>query len=334
MISVKKLRKAYGQILAVEDVSFEVARGEVVGFLGPNGAGKTTTIRMLTCFMAPTSGTAVVAGHDILQDPLGVRQAIGYLPENAPLYTDMRVFEYLKWVAEIRGFRGDELRRRMRRAVDLCALEKVVARTIGELSKGYRQRVGLAHALLHDPDVLILDEPWSGLDPNQIVESRDLIRRISENKTIILSTHILTEVEATCSRAIIINAGKVVADSTPKQLRAGAEGDAVVVARIDLGAAEVTVDEVIDRMRRIDGVRDARMRQGGAGANGSRETGRVLDIEIAPAGTTGLSTVGHSLVERVIAEKWKLVELRSQVPTLEDVFRQITGARSAPTIRG
>ncbi|MBI3074287.1 MAG: ATP-binding cassette domain-containing protein [Deltaproteobacteria bacterium] len=334
MISVKKLRKAYGDVLAVQNVSFEVAKGEVVGFLGPNGAGKTTTIKMLTCYMAPTSGTAAIAGHDILRDPLAVRQTIGYLPENAPLYAEMRVFEYLKWVGEVRGFRGDELRRRMRRAVDLCALEKVIGRTIGELSKGYRQRVGLAHALLHDPDVLILDEPWSGLDPNQIVESRDLIRRIGENKTIVLSTHILTEVEATCSRAIIINAGQVVADSTPKQLRASARGDAVVVARIDLGATEVTADEAVDKMRRIVGVRDARMRLGETGSNGSHATGRVLDVELSAEGSAGLGALGHSLAERVIAEKWMLVELRSQVPTLEEVFRQLTGARSAPTIRG
>src|SRR6202140_580462 len=204
MITVKGLTKRYARNTAVDDISFDVQKGQIVGFLGPNGAGKTTTMRILTCFMPPTSGTATVAGFDVLEQPMEVKKRIGYLPESPPLYPEMEVHEYLTFVGRIKGVPTSELKRRVSDVAEKCAVSDVMKMLIGKLSKGYRQRVGLAQAIIHNPDVLILDEPTSGLDPHQILETRDLIRGLAGDHTIILSTHILPEVEAMCERVIII----------------------------------------------------------------------------------------------------------------------------------
>ncbi len=218
LIEVEHLTKTYGDFAAVDDISFQVKRGEVVGFLGPNGAGKTTTMRMLTCLLAPTSGRARVAGHDTLTESMDVRRAIGYLPEDTPLYENMSVLEFLRFAAEARDVPKSQRAARIKDAVDVSGLTSMVGRAIGHLSKGYRQRVGLAQAMVHDPPILILDEPWTGLDPNQIADVRGLIKKLGENKTLLLSTHILAEVEAVCDRVIIIDHGKIKADGSPEQV--------------------------------------------------------------------------------------------------------------------
>ena len=220
MLEVRDLRKNFGSIEAVKGVSFSVAKGEVLGFLGPNGAGKTTTMRMVTGFLPPTAGTAVVCGHDVLKDPVGAKASIGYLPENAPAYDSMTVTDFLGFAAEIRGFRGSEKRDRVAAAIARCRLEKVRNQTIDTLSKGYRQRTCFAQAILHDPPVLIMDEPTDGLDPNQKFVVREMIKEMASQKTIIVSTHILEEVDAVCTRAIIISGGALVANGTPDELKA------------------------------------------------------------------------------------------------------------------
>ena len=220
MIRVENLVKAFGAKLAVNDVSFTVERGEVLGFLGPNGAGKSTTMRMITGFIPPTSGRITIGGHDMLEDPLPAKRLIGYLPENAPGYADMTVYGFLNFAAELRGLQGDARKRAVGRAIELCFLQNVAHQTIDTLSKGYRRRVGLAQAILHDPRVLVMDEPTDGLDPNQKHEVRGLIKHMGEKKAIIFSTHILEEVEAACSRVIIIDRGRIVANGTPQELKA------------------------------------------------------------------------------------------------------------------
>jgi len=220
MIKVENLVKAFGPKLAVNDVSFTVERGEVLGFLGPNGAGKSTTMRMLTGFIPPTSGRITIGGHNVVDDPLPAKRLIGYLPENAPGYADMTVHGFLHFAAELRGLRGDARKNAVNRAVELCFLESVLYQSIDTLSKGYKHRTCLAQALVHDPQILIMDEPTDGLDPNQKYEARNLIKRMGENKAIIFSTHILEEVEAVCSRVIIIDRGRIVANGTPQELKA------------------------------------------------------------------------------------------------------------------
>ena len=220
MITVKQLRRSFGPVVAVDGVSFDIERGQVLGFLGPNGAGKTTVMRILACFLAPDSGTASVNGYDILKDPIRVKQSIGYLAENAPAYDEMTVGGFLNFVCDARQIKGKKRKPALDRIVPMCAIESVYHQTIGTLSKGYKRRVGLAQALIHDPQVLILDEPTDGLDPNQKHEVRGLINKMVENKCIIISTHILEEVEAVCSRTIIISKGKILVDSTPEKLKA------------------------------------------------------------------------------------------------------------------
>ena len=222
MIEAHGLGKRYGSFVALQDASFELRRGEILAFIGPNGAGKSTTMKILTCFIAPSTGSAKVNGCDIWEDPIGVRKSIGYLPENNPLYSEMLVLEYLEWVAQMRGLKGEKANKRILKVVEETGLEDVIAKTIRELSKGYRQRVGLAQALIHEPPILILDEPMSGLDPNQAFEIRELIREIGKLRTIILSTHNLAEVEVTCQRVLVIDKGRIVADDTPDALIHGA----------------------------------------------------------------------------------------------------------------
>ncbi len=219
-IEVRGLDKRFGPIHAVRDVSFSVSHGEVLGFLGPNGAGKSTTMKMITGFLEPTDGTVLVNGHDVLTDPISVKASIGYLPEGAPAYAEMTVIRFLKFIAEIRGFDGPEKQQRIDKVIDQIHLDTVLDQTVETLSKGFKRRVGVAQALLHDPDVLVMDEPTDGLDPNQKHEVRSLIKEMAENKAIVISTHILEEVDAVCSRAIIIAAGRILFDGTPSELRA------------------------------------------------------------------------------------------------------------------
>ena len=218
MISVKNLTKYYGDFQALKGISFEIKSGEIVGILGPNGAGKSTTLRILTCYFNPTSGDAIIDGKSILDEENNVKKIIGYLPESAPLYNDMCVFDYLVYMADIQELERSKLNERLHYVVNVCGLKEVISKPIGELSKGYKQRVGLAGAIIHDPKILILYEPTNGLDPNQIVEIRELIKELGKEKTVLVSTHILSEVEATCSRAIIINKGNIIADDTPENL--------------------------------------------------------------------------------------------------------------------
>ena len=218
MISVKNLTKYYGDFQALKGISFEIKSGEIVGILGPNGAGKSTTLRILTCYLNPSAGDAIIDGKSILNDEINVKKTIGYLPESAPLYNDMCVFDYLVYMADIQDLDKSRLNERLDYVVNACSLKEVISKPIGELSKGYKQRVGLAGSIIHDPKILILDEPTNGLDPNQIAEIRELIKELGKEKTVLVSTHILSEVEATCSRAIIINKGDIIADDTPRNL--------------------------------------------------------------------------------------------------------------------
>src|SRR5436190_5078476 len=232
MIKVHNLAKVFGAKHAVDGISFSVERGEVLGFLGPNGAGKSTTMRMITGFIPPTAGTITVGGFDVVDSPIEARRLIGYLPENAPAYTDMTVYGFLKFCGEIRGLRGEDLKKAVNRVVDMCFLERVLHQSVETLSKGYRHRTCFAQSIIHDPDVLVLDEPTDGLDPNQKHEVRGLIRKMGEKKAIIFSTHILEEVDAVCSRAIIIDRGKIVANGTPYELRQKSDWAGAVVLRV------------------------------------------------------------------------------------------------------
>src|SRR5437762_8601639 len=235
MIKVEGLTKRYARTLAVDDISFEVEKGQIVGFLGPNGAGKTTTMRVLTCFLPPTAGTAQVAGFDVLEQPLEVKKRIGYLPETPPLYPEMEVQEYLTFVGRLKGISGAEIGKRVDEVAERCAVSDVKTKLIGKLSKGYRQRVGLAQAIIHNPEVLVLDEPTSGLDPKQIIETRQLIRSLAGDHTIILSTHILSEIEQSCDKVIIISHGKLVAVDTPDNLTARLRGSETMYLQVDTG---------------------------------------------------------------------------------------------------
>src|SRR4051812_27373005 len=258
MIQASGVTKRFGHVRALDKVSFEVKRGEVVGFLGPNGAGKSTTMRILTCYIAPSSGTARVHGHDVFDEPLAVRQKIGYLPQRAPLYTDMSVWEYLKFAAEIRGLDDSTFRKRLSKVVEVCGLAQSVGKEIGTLSHGYRQGVGLGQALIHDPPILILDEPTSDLDPNEKAEVLRYIKEIGKDRTILLSTHNLAEVEAACARAIIVSKGRIVADGPLDQIRSKSGKIRYVVSvsekQSDKGKPP-SVTEVESALRALAGVR-------------------------------------------------------------------------------
>src|SRR5690348_5896300 len=254
MINVRELTKRYARTTAVDHISFEVAKGQIVGFLGPNGAGKTTTMRMLTCFLPPSSGTASVAGFDILDQSLEVRKRIGYLPESPPIYPEMGTAEYLRFVGRLKGLRGVELDKRVDYVMGRCAVADMKNRLLGKLSKGYRQRVGLAQAIIHNPDVLILDEPTAGLDPKQINETRDLIKDLAGEHTIILSTHILPEVEQTCEQVVIINKGKLVATDSVRNLQARARGAESMVLEIAGRNGSLEIPTVQRALEQVSGV--------------------------------------------------------------------------------
>jgi len=307
MISVLNLTKNYGETVAVKDISFEVQSGEILGFLGPNGAGKTTTMKILTCFMPPTAGTVTVDGLDVTEESLEVRKKIGYLPEQNPLYHDMYVLDYLRFVADLRGIPADKQSARIKKMVDVTGLKPVISRPIGELSKGFRQRVGLAQAMIHDPQILIMDEPTSGLDPNQIVEIRHLIQELGKEKTVILSTHILSEVQATCNRAIIIDQGKIVADGALQDLQAAFRG--LEKTTLELKAPQ---NGCAEKLRAISYVKNVKELP---------SSGELKRFQIE-------AEKGHDLREQIfdliVREGWKLLELHREVTTLEDVFRQLT----------
>jgi len=308
MISVKHLSKSFGHTVAVDDISFEVAKGEILGFLGPNGAGKTTTMRVLTCFLPADRGEVTVAGHDVFSDSMAVRRSLGYLPENNPLYLDLEVGEYLRFVAAVRHLAGPEAHRRIEEMYDLCGLGPVRGRLVGELSKGFRQRVGLAQTLIHDPDILVLDEPTVGLDPNQIIEIRELIKRIGEEKTVILSSHILPEVEATCGRVLIIHEGTIVGRGAPDELAAGARGGGVVHLEV-----RGPGDEVPAALGAVEGVEECRADEGEGGVVRCR-------IGCLPG-----ADCREALAAAVASRGWGLRELRFERVTLEKVFQELTG---------
>ncbi len=309
MISVENLSKFFGSVKAVNGISFEVPNGEILGFLGPNGAGKTTTMRILACYIAPTEGDVKIDGLDILEDNLEIRRKIGYLPENAPVYRDMNVIDYLSWVADLRNL-TDKKNMRMKKMVDICGLGDVLSQSIETLSKGYRQRVGLAQAMIHDPEILILDEPTSGLDPNQIVEIRNLIREIGKEKTILLSTHILPEVQATCNRVLIIDKGKLVADGTPQELQESFEGGVRIHLELQASEAAEDIEKILSQ---IDAIKEIHLK--------ANTEDNLYQLEIfCNKNTDPRSEIFHLIVK----QNWILLEMRRIETSLEDIFHQIT----------
>ncbi|HJR58001.1 MAG TPA: ABC transporter ATP-binding protein [Vicinamibacterales bacterium] len=307
MIEVQHLSKRYGRVTAVDDVSFRVERGEILGFLGPNGAGKTTTMRILTGYMPASEGRAMIAGLDIFDKPIEAKRRIGYLPETPPLYPDMTVREYVDFVARIKGVPSKERKERVEAVLKRTHVADMADRHCAKLSKGYRQRVGLAQALIHNPDVLVLDEPTAGLDPKQIIETRDLIRSLAGDHTIVLSTHILPEVSQTCERVVIINKGRVVAVDTPENLIARLKGAETMYVQVDAGGAEVT--PVLSSIDGVSRVQPSEQR-GVAGAF-EVESDRGIDIR-------------RDLARTIVNRGWGLLELRPMRMSLEEVFLQVT----------
>ncbi len=306
-ITVENLTKQYGSQKAIDAISFDVRPGEILGFLGPNGAGKTTTMKIITCFMAPSDGDVKVGNFSIHDNQEEIKKQIGYLPENNPLYYEMPVLEYLNFVAELQGVDKSKIRNRIVEMVHLTGLNEEKHKKIGELSKGFRQRVGLAQAMIHDPEVLILDEPTSGLDPNQIIEIRKLIRELGREKTVVLSTHILPEVEATCDRILIINKGKIVADGSPDTLRKQAQGEEILKVQI---ADAVNRDELISSLQGIEsvGIVDPVADESGSFIVQSKE---------------GKSS-RRSIFQLCVQKNWILTEMTPIETKLEDIFRDLT----------
>ncbi len=313
MITVQGLTKRYARTIAVDNVSFEVTKGEIVGFLGPNGAGKTTTMRVLTCFLPPTGGTATVAGYDVLDQPMEVKRRIGYLPESPPLYPEMEVVEYLTFVGQLKQLRGPELKKRVEYVIERCAVGDVRTKLISKLSKGYRQRVGLAQAIVHNPDVLILDEPTAGLDPKQINETRELIQSLAGDHTIILSTHILPEVEQTCEKVIIINKGKVVAIDSVHNLQNRARGAESVRVEVEGRDGALDSTRVLQRLEQVPGVSRVVQKE-------THDHRGVFEVESLKD-----RFIRGDLARAVVESGWNLNELRPEAMSLEEVFLQLTG---------
>ncbi len=305
-IVVENLTKRYGMQRAVDNISFKVKTGEVLGFLGPNGAGKTTTMKAITCFMSPSEGDVQLGGHSVLKEPDLVKKHIGYLPEHNSLYEDMPIIDYLKFVAELQAVPKNEIKARILEMVQICGLGKEKHKKIRELSKGYKQRVGLAQALIHHPDVLILDEPTSGLDPNQIVEIRELIKRIGREKTVILSSHILAEVEATCDRILIINHGKIVADGTSEDLRKRAQGKEILKIEIQGGEP----NDVFQSLQKIESIEVVDFIKG---------KNKMFEVQ----SKENLSSK-KAVFSMCVDKGWFLTELSPVETKLEDVFRELT----------
>jgi len=314
MIKVEGLTKRYARTVAVDNISFEVGKGQIVGFLGPNGAGKTTTMRVLTCFLPPTSGSANVAGFDVMEQPLEVKKRIGYLPETPPLYPEMEVSEYLTFVGKLKGIGNAEISRRVDEVAGRCAIGDVRTKLIGKLSKGYRQRVGLAQAIIHNPDVLILDEPTSGLDPKQIIEIRDLLKSLAGDHTIILSTHILSEVEHSCERVIIISQGKLVATDSVANLTNRLRGSEAVAVEVEEAGGEPSASDVQHRLEQVPGVSRVVMKDS--------KNGRLqFEIESLQG-----RSVRSDVARTVVNSGWNLSELRAVGFSLEEIFLQLTAS--------
>jgi ABC-2 type transport system ATP-binding protein len=320
MIKVEGLTKRYARTVAVDNISFEVEKGQIVGFLGPNGAGKTTTMRVLTCFLPPTSGTANVAGFDVMEHPMEVKKRIGYLPETPPVYPEMEVAEYLTFVGQLKGISSADIRGRVDEAMGRCALGDVRAKLIGKLSKGYRQRVGLAQAIIHNPDVLILDEPTSGLDPKQIIEIRDLLKQLSGEHTIILSTHILSEVEHSCERVIIISQGKLVAIDSVNNLTNRLRGSEAVALEVESPNGSPNPTEVQQRLEQVSGVSRVMMKD-------SRDSRLIFEVESLQG-----RHIRADLARSVVNSGWNLNEMKSVGMSLEDIFLQLTGGEKKEEI--
>lgn len=316
MIEALALTKHYGQSQAVRGISFTVHKGEVVGFLGPNGAGKSTTMKMLTGFLKPTSGMARIAGFDMAHASLQARACIGYLPENAPMYEEMMVVDFLRFVAEMRGLSGAHLTARMRHVISRCGLKDVVGKDISQLSRGYRQRVGIAQALVHDPQLLILDEPTSGLDPNQIVEIRALIGDLGQDKTVLLSTHILSEVQAVCSRAIIINQGTLVADDTPEALVQGGDGFTVALTLKARGPSNLTAENALARIETLPGVKQVTVQ-----APTGHHDHDTVSLIVRGKNDADLREL---LFDAAVDNAWRVLEMRRENQSLEQTFQRLT----------
>jgi len=308
VINVQNVTKSYGTFDAVKDISFTVEQGEILGFLGPNGAGKTTTMKMITCYMPPSQGTITVDGLDVVNDSMGVRKKIGYLPESTPLYEEMGVRDYLNFIADVRKVSGAERTRAMDRVISVCGLSSVIHKDIHELSKGYRQRVGFAQAIIHDPEILVLDEPTSGLDPNQIIEIRNLIRQLGESKTVIFSTHIMQEVQATSDRVLIIDEGRIAAQGTAEELKASIAGQ----MHLDLVLRNADKSKFIASINELTTIKleDLNLLK-----NGDLEASLIVDA--------GLD-IREQMFDLAVSNQWKILESSPSSFTLEDVFRKLT----------
>ncbi len=314
MIKVEGLTKRYARTVAVDNISFEVEKGQIVGFLGPNGAGKTTTMRVLTCFLPPTSGKANVAGFDVQEHPMQVKRRIGYLPETPPVYPEMEVAEYLSFVGKLKGISSGDIKGRVDDVMRRCAVTDVSSKLIGKLSKGYRQRVGLAQAIIHNPEVLILDEPTSGLDPKQIIEIRELLRSLAGDHTIVLSTHILSEVEHSCERVIIINEGKLVAIDSVANLTNRLRGAEAVAVVVEANDGQPNPTDVQQKLEQVSGVSRVVMKD-------SKNGRLAFEIESLSG-----RQIRADLARTVVNAGWALNEMRPVGLSLEDIFLQLTGA--------
>ena len=308
MIHVENLTKYFNALCAVDQVTFDIQRGEIMGLLGPNGAGKTTFLRMLTGYLRPTSGTVRVKDYTIDEHLLEIKKLLGYLPESAPLYHDMLAYDYLDYVADVREIRGEGKLSRIRRLADLCGLNEVMHQPIGELSKGYKQRVGLAHAMMSDPEILVLDEPTSGLDPNQIAEIREIIKKIGKEKTIIISTHILSEAEATCDRIVIINRGRIVADGSTETIKQTASGEYLV----SISLQNTDFKSVERELGSLEGV---------VGISPSNDEEGVLGVRLTCKSSVDIR---GEIYRRIKQTDWILLEFHQETGSLENIFRRLT----------
>ena len=308
MIHAENLTKYYKELCAVDRINLDVQKGEILGLLGPNGAGKTTTLRMLTGFLRPTAGSIRIKEYSIEDQALEIKKTMGYLPESAPLYHEMLVFDYLDYIANIREIESSEKLPRIRQLAELCGLNSVMHQPVSELSKGFKQRVGLAHAMMNDPEILILDEPTSGLDPNQIVEIREIIKRIGKEKTIIISTHILSEAEATCDRIVIISNGKIVADGATESIKQSASGYTLM----NISVQNASFESVKEQLSQVEGVTDIAK---------VSENNDVLRVKLSMQPNLDLR---ESIYHKIKETDWILLEFHQEAQTLEDIFRKLT----------
>lgn len=302
MIEIQNLTKYFGQTKAVDDISFNIGKGEIVAFLGPNGAGKTTTMRMLTGYLLPTQGKCLINGIDITREPIKTKELIGYLPEDNPLYPDMKVYEYLEFIGEIRKIKNPK--QRIKDVAEICGVSNVMGKEIGTLSRGYRQRLGVAQAIIHNPDILILDEPTEGLDPNQVIELRNLIKELGKEKTVMLSTHILSEAEATCERVLIINKGKLVADGNKNEIRTMAKGGETI--SLELSAKQSPLEEI----KKLSGVKEVIEK---------KIENNYYQYEILSE-----RDIRENIFDTAVNKGWKILELHKRSTSLEDIFRELT----------